>query len=272
MASEDGHSVGSIVTGWAADIATSVGFFTRLPLIGDERKVELPELRRAARAAPIAGIAVGIVSALAYGGAIWVGLTTLVAAILAVAAAILVTGALHEDGLADTVDGLAGGWTKKARLEIMRDSRIGTYGSLALGLAVLLRVAAIAGIMGRGGLIATMLVIVSAEAVSRAAPIWLMWRLPPARSSGAAASAGQPTDSAAWQCFILAGIIAFLLMATAAGVLATMFALATAALATLGVIALSRRTLRGQTGDVAGASQQAALIAFLLAALAALPV
>lgn len=259
--------------GWAEDIATCLGFFTRLPLFWDEeRGATAPGLRRAARAVPVAGLAVGVVVALALAFGHWIGLTSLVAAVVAVAVGILATGALHEDGLSDTADGLGGGWSKKARLEIMRDSRVGTYGALVLGLSLLARVGAIAGIVQRAGLLAAMLIVLSAETVSRAAPVWMMWRLPPARGSGASASAGQPSDGAATQCFILAGIVAFLAMATAAGVLATAFALASAALATLAMIALARRALGGQTGDVAGAAQQAALIAFLLAALAALPV
>lgn len=260
-------------SGWAEDIATCLGFFTRLPLLADrERTATAPNLWRAARAAPVAGLAVGLIVALALALGLWIGLTSFVAAAVAVAAGILATGALHEDGLSDTVDGLGGGWSSKARLEIMRDSRVGTYGALALALSVVVRAGAIAGIVQRGGVLAAMLVVLSAETVSRAAPVWLMWRLPPVRRSGASASAGQPTDGAASQCFILAGIVAFLTMATAAGVLATAFALASAALATLAMIALARRTLGGQTGDVAGATQQAALVAFLLAALAALPV
>lgn len=273
MATKDRHGVSSVMAGWAEDIGTSVAFFTRFPLFATERReATSPDLRRASRAAPVAGLAVGGAAGLAFGVASWIGLTALVAAVVAVAVGIVATGALHEDGLSDTADGLAGGWTRKARLEVMRDSRIGTYGALALGLTLLLRVGAIAGIMDRGGVLAAMLIVVSAETVSRAAPVWVMWRLPPARPGGASASAGQPSDPAATQCFILAGIVAFLAMATAAGVLATAFALASASLATLAMIGLARRTIGGQTGDIAGAAQQAALIAFLLAALAALPV
>jgi adenosylcobinamide-GDP ribazoletransferase len=261
------------VTGWLEDSLTCLAFFTRLPLVSDEeRHRSPPDMSHAARAVPVAALAVGIIVALALAIGHLIGLTGLVAATLAVATGILATGALHEDGLSDTADGLGGGWTKKARLEIMRDSRIGTYGALGLGLSLIARIGAITGIMQRGGLLAAMLIVITAEIVSRSAAVWILWRLPAARRSGLSAKTGRPDDPAALQCFTLTGIAAFLLMATAAGVLATAFALAAAGLATLAMTALARHALGGQTGDIAGAAQQAALIAFLFAALAALPV
>ncbi len=258
--------------GWLEDIADCIAFFTRLPGFQDPgHDGTPPDMTEASRAAPLAGLVVGLVGVIALGLGHLIGFTAFITAAFAVAVTILVTGALHEDGLSDTADGLGGGWTAKARLEIMRDSRVGTYGVLALGLSLLARIGAVAGIMERGGLLTAMLILLTAETVSRTASIWVIWRLPPARRSGVSADAGRPGESAALQGFILAGLAAFLFMATPAGVLATAFALASAALATLAIIAVARRGIGGQTGDIAGAAQQAALVAFLVAALAALP-
>jgi adenosylcobinamide-GDP ribazoletransferase len=93
------------------------------------------------------GALVGACGALAYWGAAAVGLPPFVAGVLAVAATLLVTGALHEDGLADTADGFGAGVTRERKLEIMRDSRIGTYGVAALVLSILLRAGAVASLV-----------------------------------------------------------------------------------------------------------------------------
>ena len=101
-------------------------------------------LARAAWAFPIAGLVVGLIGAIVYALAHRIGLPSWTAAALAVAATLLATGCLHEDGLADTADGFGGGKTREQKLEIMRDSRIGTYGVCALALSLLLRVGALA--------------------------------------------------------------------------------------------------------------------------------
>src|SRR5207244_6537261 len=102
---------------------------------------------------------------------------------------IALTGALHEDGLADTADGFFGGHDRAARLAIMRDSRQGTFGVLAVVLSVLLRAAALAEI---GDVIHVALALIAAHAASRGALPAVMWRLPPARADGLGAAAGTP--------------------------------------------------------------------------------
>ena len=98
----------------------------------------------AAWAWPLAGMAVGLLGAAAGGLVLWLGVAPAAAAAIAIAAQIFATGALHEDGLADSADGLWGGWDKARRLAIMKDSRIGTYGVLALVLVTLLLILAVA--------------------------------------------------------------------------------------------------------------------------------
>ncbi|HBC54660.1 MAG TPA: adenosylcobinamide-GDP ribazoletransferase, partial [Alphaproteobacteria bacterium] len=97
----------------------------------------------ALRYAPLAGVIIGGVGAAIYALCLWLGLGPLLAAALAVAAMLLTTGALHEDGLSDVADGFGGGRDRDHKLAIMADSRIGTYGTAALILCLLLRIAAL---------------------------------------------------------------------------------------------------------------------------------
>jgi cobalamin synthase len=119
---------------WRVDLAAALTFLTRLPLPEAVTEPDRPpDLARATRAMPLAGAAIGLGGGAVYWLSAGLGLTPAIAGLLAVAATILVTGALHEDGLADSADGLFAGAESARRLEIMRDSRIGAYGTLALG-------------------------------------------------------------------------------------------------------------------------------------------
>ena len=122
-----GRTTGEARGGWPADLFSAAAFLTRLPV--PAAHVPTGGLAQAARAFPVVGAGVGA----AAGGVLWLaaqaGLPPLVCALLALAAAALVTGALHEDGLADLADGLGGGRDREAKLRIMRDSRIGAFGA-----------------------------------------------------------------------------------------------------------------------------------------------
>ena len=132
---------------WWVDFTTALAFLTRLPLPEPDRP---PDLARATRAMPLAGAVIGLGGAAVYGLTGALGLTPAIAGLLAVATTILLTGALHEDGLADSADGLFAGAEPARRLEIMRDSRTGAYGALALILSVGLRATALAAIAAPG--------------------------------------------------------------------------------------------------------------------------
>src|SRR6201996_8709980 len=125
------------------DLKAAIGFCPRLPL---PSAAPLPGsgLARAVWAFPLAGLAVGVAGAAIYALARRLGLPPWPASALAVAATLLVSGALHEDGLADTADGFGGGAARGQKLAIMRDSRIGSYGVCALTLALIVRAAALA--------------------------------------------------------------------------------------------------------------------------------
>jgi len=238
-------------------LATSV--LTRLP-VGAAPAAE-GDVAAAGWAFPLVGAGIGALSALAYFLAQALGLSIAVAALLAVGAAVAVTGAFHEDGLADTVDGFGGGRTRETKLAIMRDSRHGTFGILALVASVGLRAGALATI---GDPIHAGLALIAAHAVSRGALPPLMRLLPPARPDGLGAAAGRPSVAVALIAALLGAAIGVTVLGPAAGgpaVLYAMIALAAAAI-------LARRQIGGYTGDVLGFFQQIGEIVMLLAAAA----
>ena len=161
---------------------------------------------------------------------------------------ILATGALHEDGLADFADGLAGD-TKESSLAIMRDQEIGTYGVLALLLSLAVRATAIALIAEPR---AVMAALIAADAASRLSAVLIMAALPLARRDGLSASVGSPTAGLAAIALGVTFIIAWLLLPFGVALLLILSAIVSAVI--IGRVALIR--LGGQTGDVLGASSQ----------------
>jgi adenosylcobinamide-GDP ribazoletransferase len=243
---------------WQDEARLAVAFLTRLPLLGGTRP-EPGALARAAWAFPLAGILVGIFGGVAFEIGDWLGLPINAIALIAVAVTVLATGGLHEDGLADTMDGLGGGTDRETALEIMRDSRTGAFGVLALVLSVGLRVAALAAlpvpIVAVGALVA-------AHAVSRGLLPTLMLWLDPARSDGLAAEAGRPSPPGATGAALIGFLVALIMLGWGHALRATV--LAGVAMAVLALIA--RRRIGGYTGDVLGAAQQVGEIVMLLAA------
>src|SRR5260370_3066450 len=133
--------------GLATDLRTGILFCTRLT-VPHAAPVDSGDVARASWAFAVAGALVGSTGALTYAIASGIRLPSAVAAALALGATLLLTGCLHEDGLADTADGLGGGRDRARKLEIMRDSRLGTYGACALIMSLLLRWTALAAMAG----------------------------------------------------------------------------------------------------------------------------
>lgn len=240
------------------DIAAAFGLLTRLPAGGG-----IGRGGASAWAWPLAGGAVAGLAALAGVAAAGIGLGAGVAAVLVLAVQALLTGAMHEDGLADTADGLWGGGDRTRRLEIMHDSRSGSYGVLALVLVVLARWSALAAVLAGPGW-AALLGIVAVGALSRAPMAVLMAWLPNARGHGLAQGIGRPGAATAWLAVGIGFVAALVLTGPAAALgMAALVALTSAG---LGLVARAR--IGGQTGDILGASQQLAEAA-ALAALAA---
>jgi adenosylcobinamide-GDP ribazoletransferase len=241
---------------------TVLGLLTRLP-IRPHGEVAGPDIARAGRVMPLAGALIGLVGAAAFWLSDAFGLPPLASGLLAVAATILFTGAFHEDGLADAADGLGAVTPRARRLEIMRDSRVGTYGALALVLSVGLRVAALDAIAAPGAAAAAL---ISAHAAARALlPAVMAWT-PLARADGLAAGAGRPESAQVGVALGLGAAIALILL----GFGAAIAALVLAGLAAAAMAWLARAQLGGYTGDVLGAIEQVGEVAVLLAAAAIL--
>ena len=156
-----------------ADLLKCLRFYSRLPVPAPAWEPDPygpPDFATMPRMLPVAGAIIGAVGAAALVGAQMLGLGAFVAAALAVASLTLVTGAFHEDGLADTADGFGGGSTPERRLEIMKDSRIGSYGGAALVLAYVLRVACLAELLARLGTLGAAAAVVRSSRRCRAAP------------------------------------------------------------------------------------------------------
>ncbi len=235
----------------ASDPLVAAVLLTRLPLprMGDAA------FARAARAGwcyPLVGAALAGLAGLVWWLCGLFALPVPVQAGITLAALTVMTGALHEDGLADTADGLWGGQAPVRRLEIMKDSRIGSYGVLALVFGSGLRWAALAA-AGPWALLA-------AASLSRAVLPGMMTALPFARQSGLAQSIGAPPRATAGLALGLGALIALWIAGPGPGLLCVLGAVAAAAL--VGWVAL--RKIGGITGDICGAAQQVVELLVLL--------
>jgi len=237
------------------DALLALVFLTRLPI---KLPCSPPEGATARMMAwfPLAGAVVGAIGAVVYALLHWGGASPIVAAVVAVAAMVFTTGAMHEDGLADTFDGLGGGRDKERKLEIMRDSRLGSYGAVALILALAARVAVVADIEASWDVAR---VLIATGAWSRAALPMIAVFCDPARPDGLARMCGRPPKGEAVFAVILGLVVT---IATLGSLSAA--AVALGAVAAGLVVAVARRQIGGYTGDVLGAAQQIGEIAILV--------
>jgi adenosylcobinamide-GDP ribazoletransferase len=216
---------------------------TRLP--AGRMADPVPDLACARWAFPLVGLPVAVIVWAVHAGAMSFGAGPAMAAVMALGALILVTGGLHHDGLADFADGIGGGRDRAHCLEIMRDSRIGSYGVLALIVTLGLWGTALTRLGPLAGLAAFLAVGVA----SRFAMVVLLYLLPPARGYGLGAQAGGRASGA-----VIVGAAATVLAVLPLGRPALPVAVAMALGA--GFVAWqARRRIGGQTGDVLGAAQ-----------------
>lgn len=223
----------------------AVTFLTRVPMprVG----ADTPRLGPAVPWFPVVGALVGAAIAGVYAAAL-LALPPLVAATVAIGSGVLLTGAFHEDGLADSADALAGGWTREERLRILRDPRLGTYGVSAVVISFLLRVSALAALgpwEGAAGLMA-------AHTLGRTSAVGMLAILPPATDEGLGASYA----TAVGRARAIVGVAVGVLLGTAVlgGLAFPVIAVAAIGAWILGLVA--GRKLGGITGDVLGATEQ----------------
>jgi adenosylcobinamide-GDP ribazoletransferase len=252
-------------------------FFTRIPITG---KLATwvgysPEMLRAS-AAHFAGIGwiVGAVAALVYvvvESLILSPYAALIAAALSTVATVLLTGGFHEDGLADLADGLGGSYDRNRALEIMKDSRVGAFGAMALVLALLTKIALLAAL---GDLLALQIaaIVWASHTLSRALPMGLLALLP--HVGDAAGSKSKPladsiSGKALWSnilwCFMPLAV-----MYIALNAIEIIVSLVGALMAWGMMYWRLKQRLQGFTGDALGATQQVCEIAFLLGAVFAI--
>jgi adenosylcobinamide-GDP ribazoletransferase len=238
----------------SGDIVTAFTLLSRLPLPGDH-DAGADRAANSVWAYPLVGAALGGLAALGAKLALLFGAPPGITAALALALLVLLSGALHEDGLADSADGLGGGKDRETRLAIMRDSRIGAFGAVALGVALMARWSGLSDLAEAGALFWPL---VAVGAASRLPMVLAMFLMPSARRDGLSAAVGMPPVATV---FAALGITFLLgLFALGFGVLPLLFWVL---VAPLPLFWLAAKKIGGQTGDILGASQQLAEIAGL---------
>lgn len=237
------------------DIPAAIGLLSRVPVPVD---AELATSRgaQAAWAYPVAGLVVALIAAVVGQALLLFGVSAPLTAGLVLATLVIVTGAMHEDGLADAADGLWGGWNKDRRLVIMKDSRIGAYGVITLVLGLGLRWQALTLVIAAGALWPAL---IATAMLSRAIMVPLMARLPHARDTGLSHSVGRPDITTSRIAEGLAVVVAIMLFGLS-GLWLIAITLATG----MGCAAIARGKIGGQTGDILGATQQITEIALLI--------
>jgi adenosylcobinamide-GDP ribazoletransferase len=243
-----------------SEFLNALRFMTIVPLPSSDATIEPDWLSRCAKYFPVIGIGIGLASAVVMllADRIW---SPVVASLLAVAASIAITGALHEDGLADTADGLGGGSSVEKRLAIMKDSRIGTYGTLALVFGLALRVTALADMP----IWTAAAALISAHAAARITPIFVMNALPYAGDAAAMkVSYSDAPVSAHDVRFALVIVLCALLPLAFLSIPSVISGLLLGAALAAAAAMWARQRINGYTGDVLGAIEQMFEIGFLL--------
>lgn len=242
------------------DLVVASMFLTRLP-IRSSAPWRDDDLASSVIMFPIVGALIGLMGAAVYTLSSALGLPPYLAATITTAVLILTTGALHEDGLADIADGFGGGQTREDKLRIMRDSALGSYGTLALILGLILRIGALSALV-HPSIAATALITTSA--LSRASMPIAMMIMNQARKEGLAAKTGSPHPGRAGVAALIAILIVFLCLSWIQAFIMVVVAGMGSGL----LLLVAQRQIGGITGDVLGALQQTVEIAALLALVA----
>jgi adenosylcobinamide-GDP ribazoletransferase len=255
MGDEHQSPISGHVRDWIEDISRAIGLLTRVPMPHSVNAT--PDgLARAQRAFPLVGVMIGLIVGLADRCLLAIGAPSLAAAALALGAGAALTGALHEDGLADVGDGFGGGRDRAAKLSIMRDSRLGTYGMIVLLVGFVARASALASLP-----LATIIpALIVANALGRAVIPVLAANMPFARDDGLGKSAGRPDIASAVAAVIIGIVITLVCLPATQALLAVVVAACGAA----AIAVLAWRQIGGVTGDVCGAAEQVVEAAVLV--------
>lgn len=240
------------------DISAAFMLLTRIPMGRLRASPETtPDLNRCLWAYPLVGMVVSLIGAFIYWGATELSIPQTPAIILSLAAIIFTTGAFHEDGLADVADGFGGGTTRENKLEIMRDSRIGTYGGLALIISIGLKITSLATLPASYLMIA----LIIGAMISRFMIIVALLLLSPARKESLSVEAGKPSVHSLLVAAIMSTTPAIMFV----GLRTTFIAFAVAAIATAILCRIAYKQVGGFSGDILGAVQQLSEISIFIA-------
>jgi adenosylcobinamide-GDP ribazoletransferase len=253
---------------------TALMFFTRIP-VSSGIDHNTADLNSSSRYFPMVGILVGCIGAVFFAGAYALFKDIFTAVILSVIATLLTTGAFHEDGLADVADGFGGGWTKQRILEIMKDSRVGAFGVIAIMMALLLKIcllAKLALLMINTQLLPFCLLYIAAHALSRTMPVYLLRFMAYSREDDSSAKSKPLATKISWRGFVLANITGLLPLLLLILIFhhswLLLLVIIPCALLTVYLSRYFNKWINGYTGDCLGATQQLNELAFYLGILA----
>ncbi|MEN0001485.1 MAG: adenosylcobinamide-GDP ribazoletransferase [Pseudomonadota bacterium] len=246
-----------------SSIFRALGFLSRIPVSSAHFPAD-HQARDDAQFYPLAGSVIAVPATFIIAAAAFVPHATLLMAAIAIAALVIITGALHEDGLGDVADGFFATRDKGRILDIMRDPHLGTFGMLALVFSVTFRVTALTILIGQLGALSAALALMGVEAISRAAMVWHWQALPNARPDGKADRAGQPDNAQMWQAVAMGAAIMLICMVAGSFWAPAVIALLAAAACAFWFKNMCMARIGGHTGDTIGATQQITAIAALM--------
>ncbi|MDZ4236831.1 MAG: adenosylcobinamide-GDP ribazoletransferase [Hydrogenophaga sp.] len=256
----------------------AVQFFTRIPVTGRLAAwvgYSPAMLRASAAHFPGIGWLAALLGAGVYAALFWAlapnPLAPAVAAVFCTIATVLMTGGFHEDGLADVADGLGGSYDRERALDIMKDSRVGAFGAMALVLALLAKVSLLA-LLGAHSLLAAVVALVGGHVLSRFWPLLIVRSLP--HVGDTARSKSKPlADQISGGALVIAFLWCFMPLALVWQAQTAIYLIASMLCSALAAAWMARwfaRRLQGFTGDCLGAAQQVSEIGFYLGAALAL--
>lgn len=257
---------------------TALMFFTRIPV---PKNLGVADLNKSSRYFPLVGLIVGSIGALTYYGVFLLFKDSWIASFLSLGATLLVTGAFHEDGLADVADGFGGGWKKERILEIMKDSRVGAYGVIALILVLGLKVTLVSKLTDTlltklsyplvTNLVDILILYVAAHSVSRVMPVFFLRFMHYSREDDQSKIKPLATQISWWGLFIamVTGLLPLVIAVLVFHFNVYLFlSLIPCGLLTLYLGWYFKKWIGGYTGDCLGATQQLNEVVFYLSVLA----
>jgi len=234
------------------DVIMGIRFYSQIPIKHFDH--QRPQLKSMTRVLVLVSIIIALAPALVLFAAVWLGLPLLLAALFGVATQIAIVGAMAEDGLADSFDGLFGGSSKEQRLEIMIDSTHGTFGVVAIVLLIGSKIIALGSLTSTSA-IAAVLLWISAQIIARQSALWLVVKLPSAKNEGTAAQAGELSGKIFWLGMAPSALVAIIFSVFLVGVSGIIITAAIVVLIIVLWTTICKNLVGGYSGDLIGGLQ-----------------